>query len=169
MKIVLTLFLIICIADLCEAQGMPLKDGKIVYELIDSTAAPKDELYDRVKRILPEYFTTIKDQMELDNKETGEIVLKSTVKITDRQYMPFTFSIRLKDNKFRLQVYDIKKQSYTGYDGWEVENMEAAYIKFKETKKPTKWDKTYFDYVCGVFPAMLKQISSKMKEKKDDF
>lgn len=110
MKLLFILFFLI--PSLLKAQ-LPVKDGKVFYETIDTTSLNKEELYNVSKLWLANTFRDSKSVIEIDNKELGSIVGKGNFEIGASWMLTYTvlqcrFNIKIdiKDLKYRIQLYN---------------------------------------------------------------
>lgn len=103
----------------CNGQGeMPVKDGKVFYELIDSSVVNSaDELHSKASVWLANVFKSSKSVIQLDDKQNHTIIGKGNL-ITYTGIIGWLvkFSIRIdtKDKRYRAQIYDI---TFSGKDG----------------------------------------------------
>lgn len=111
-----TLLVIIGLLVACSANGqLPVKDGQIFYEQIDSLpGVSKDEIYKRSKAWIVAIFKDAKEVIQLDSKEDGEIIGKGNfqfyytmlgVPVPSRCF--FTIKLSSRDGKHRAQIYDV--------------------------------------------------------------
>lgn len=127
-KIFIPLVLIITLnTAFAQNNSIPLKDAETIYAdtiyKIDSVT--KSELYLRSKVWVSDYFKSSKAVIDLDDKENGMLICKGFqeitihsvigVAITTRCY--FTIRISSKDNKVRLNIYDVYYKNYEHYAG----------------------------------------------------
>lgn len=113
MKYFLFLFLT-AISHNAISQELPVKEGKIFFEYIDSIPGVKmEELYNRSKLWIANVFVNAQKVIQEDNKESGRILLKGIGKPVVREALSyvenieFTLVLSLKDGKYRAQLYDI--------------------------------------------------------------
>lgn len=115
------LFLLLILApfSIKSQQLLPEKDGKVIYEQVDSVPGVlKTELYSRAKIWLVKEFNSSKAVIELDDKDAGQIIGKGsfkyvyTVMLTTGYWRcSFTLQIDCRDNKARIKIYDISSKS----------------------------------------------------------
>lgn len=124
-----------------QFNSIPTKDAETIYVdtiyKIDSVS--KSELYSRAKIWLSDYFKSSKAVIDLDDKDNGilickgmhEIVVLTPLKIefTTRCYS--TIRISLKDNKTRIEIYDVYYKNYSHYAGGTLIQETETY--------PTTW------------------------------
>lgn len=112
MKYALFLLSIFTTSTISYSQGeLPAKDGKVVFESVDSSiTATANELYSRSKLWLADAFRDSKEVIQLDDKENGTIMGKGNFEFVQSlatYTCYFSFKINTKDNKYRIQFYDI--------------------------------------------------------------
>lgn len=94
------------------------------YTRIDTVKATKDELYSYSKIWLAKAFNSSKSVIQLDDKEAGSIICKgqllneeklrtSTVHYDSK----YTLEITVRDNKYRIKIYDFVNEGYIVYTG----------------------------------------------------
>ncbi len=84
------------------------------WELIDSTAKSKDQIYTSTKVFIAEAWRSAQDVIQNDDKDGGVIIVKG-VSIQKIEYMMgtyryeyrYTASFQMKDNKFRMILKDV--------------------------------------------------------------
>lgn len=97
----------------------PLKDGKVVYEEIDSIPnIQKGELYKKAKIWFVNTFNDAKAVLQLEDKENGQLIgkgnfdyLYSFALSSATWVCNFTVQIDCRDNKVRIKFYDISSHS----------------------------------------------------------
>lgn len=109
MKKILLILLMTPIFSYC--QELPTKDGKILYEIVDSTVkGTGGEIYDRAKVWFVEAFKSANAVIQLDDKENSTIIGKGYFSFT-HNLQPyevwFTAKINVKDNRYRAQLYSV--------------------------------------------------------------
>lgn len=106
---------LIMIATIAYSQGeLPSKEGKVFYEIVDSSVTGSaDELYSRARVWMANAFKDAQEVIQLDDKETHTLIGKGLFQFiqTMATYsVYFTVKIGTKDNKYRLQFYDIRTE-----------------------------------------------------------
>lgn len=128
MKSLAIFFLLVALIKNCEAQNeMPSKEGKVLYELIDSSIiAPSNELFNRAKIWFGNAFRDSKEVIQIEDKENGLLMGKGNFNF-EQSLVPFLikFSIRVsvKDNKYRVQFYDITYREGTRGNTKEADGL----------------------------------------------
>jgi len=100
---------------LYSQQKLPVKDGNVMYEAIDTVmGASRDQLYHKAKLWLTNEFVSSKDVIQIDDKDSGQIIGKgnfdyeySVLGTSATWVCSFTIKIDCKDNKARIQIYNI--------------------------------------------------------------
>lgn len=93
-----------------SAQTMPMKDGKVVYEFVDSSIiSQKDLIHNRARTWVANNFRDANAVIQLDDKELGELIGKGNFSwgMLDYATCYFTVSVSSRDNKYRFRFYDI--------------------------------------------------------------
>lgn len=160
-------FLLLCfLIPTCSfgQQLLPEKDGKVVYEEVDSVTAPKDELYQRSKIWLVNSFKSAKEVIQIDDKGSGQIIGKgnfdypiTVIFETAMWTCYFSVQIDCRDNKARIRIYDIDSKS-----GGEA---TAEYFN-QYAKHSQKHIKTINDKILGILYSFKNELG---KKSKDDF
>ena len=117
-KLLTTLFVVL--PYLVHAQ-LPNRDGKVFYEYVDTCNLTKEQLYNKTKLWLANTFNDSKSVIEVDDKDAGQIVGKGNFNITYTYLMTtvtttifFTIKIDIKDDKYRLQLYNFLIKATSG-------------------------------------------------------
>lgn len=116
--------LFLLLIPLTSISQMPMKDGKVIYEMIDSsvTGTPQ-QLQVKAKMWMANTFNDSKAVIEVDDKDAGEVVGKGNA--AWGSLPPYTgyFTIRIscKENKYRCQIYDLFLKGGTEGDRRSVE------------------------------------------------
>jgi hypothetical protein len=95
---------------------LPLRDGKIFYETIDSSyRKSKIETYKSAKIWFADIFKDSKSVLQIDDKDLGELLGKGTFQypvssqgVVVQFWCEFTAKLSCRENRFRLQIYDIR-------------------------------------------------------------
>ncbi len=104
--------------------SIPSKNGIEVYldTVVKMDSSSANQLYNSAKLWISENFKSSKAVIDLDNKEEGIIIGKGNQElfITNSLDLPvqtrcsFTFKIRVKDNKYRLELFDLSYKPDNG-------------------------------------------------------
>lgn len=88
-------------------------DSSFEFKVIDSAKATKVELYNYSKIWLANYFNSAQSIIQFDDKESGVIIAKGLIHYEDKgniddmiYNIKFSIEISLKDNKYRIRLYD---------------------------------------------------------------
>lgn len=110
------------------SQDLPLKEGKVFYETVDSAAGAKTELYQKAKLWFANAFKDSKNVIQVDDKDNGQLVGKGNVfapvkvmGMPNGNYCFFTMKIDVKDSKYRIQFYNLFMGTYD--DNQPIENL----------------------------------------------
>lgn len=136
-----------------DTTALPTQDGKILIQQIISladTTTKKDRIYVAAKEWISNSFKSSKAVIDLDDKEAGKIICKSTYrsekKNNDVLVINFTLNITTKDGKYRIQIYDLtgkeehydvfkdQLNSFYPFTDIDFEKMNNEYIS--NPKKP---------------------------------
>lgn len=116
MNKILLVLLLAPVISYCQGE-FPVKEGKVIYELIDSsTNFNSEDLYGRSKFWIANTFKNSKQVIQIDDKENGQIMGKGNFEISQTMtgyIIRFSFKINIKEGKYRLQFYDIFSQQDT--------------------------------------------------------
>lgn len=128
------LFLFCFSSLLVFGQDLPIKDGKVFYEKIDSANGTKNELYNRAKLWFANTFKDSKSVIQIDNKEDGQLLGKGNFDVPYRYVVNtvaqcnFTIKFDFKDNKYRVQIYNINYQwQLSGNTTMNIEQLQTSY------------------------------------------
>lgn len=152
-----TLLLIACIS---LAQDIPMKDGKVVYEVIDSSQLRRIEIHQRAGMWFANTFRSSKDVIQYS--DTSEMIGKGYLVASVTHWgMGFsmdtkvTIKVSCRDGKYRIQVYDIAYRP-AGQDF--VMTFEELLRKPKSNKKLIDgMDKACRDAIASAREAINKQ------------
>lgn len=93
--------------DVYGAGSIPFNDrGAVVFSQVIKQDAPAPVLYSRIKAALSDLFVSFKDVLQLDDPDSGVMVVKGINKI-ENVVISYTVKTEVKDGRFRAQVYDI--------------------------------------------------------------
>jgi len=115
-----------------------------VFEQIDTVNASKSELYKRAKLWVVNYFNDAQSVIEVDDKETGNIIGKGNCDIIlnwpstmskpnrpGKAVCDFSFQIDCRDNKARIKIYDIKNVVDEAGDPPGVRQFASVHKRFE--------------------------------------
>jgi hypothetical protein len=116
MRSVLILSFVLYTANIALSQQLPVKEGKVFYEVIDSSIqGTKQELQVKAKMWMANAFKDAKEVVQMDDKEAGEVLGKGNFNIGYfNMHCRFTIKISTRDNKYRCQIYDMSIVSPNG-------------------------------------------------------
>jgi hypothetical protein len=117
-----------------SSQDLPLKDGKVFYEQVDSATATKEQLYQRAKLWFANAFKDSRSVIQLDDKDDGQIVGKGNFDVPYKYGVNtvaqcnFTLKIDVKEAKYRIQVYNINYQwANAGQNTMSIEQLKTSF------------------------------------------
>ncbi len=127
-----------------DTLKIPTKDGKIFYEqIVDVPNMAKEKLFKNAKMWYVESFKDSKSVIQNENLNDGNITGKGNTQFTcGKSFTPvaetayFTIAIDIKDNKYRLRIYDIvgdRTNWQETYDYILVKNktfMRSMYLRY---------------------------------------
>lgn len=162
MKRLIILFSIILPAFCFAQSNIPTKDGKAFYEVIDSLPGTKVDLYNKSKVWFVNTFNSAKAVIQLDDKEGGLMMGKGLTSFDAgnvmtgpiRQAINYTININVKENKYRIQVYDI----YVS-DGNDLAYTTETLLKYPKMnkKKIERIDSNVRDLIASFKAAINKK------------
>lgn len=143
-KLIICFILVIAIRGF--GQDLPTKDGKILYETVDSCGADKDKLYTVARTFFVNAFHNANYVIQMDDKESGTIIGKGNydmrVKaglVASRFNVKFTLHVTVRDNKYRVQVYDIWSKAMAPLESIDPhEQLDKYYRDYSVKKKKQK-------------------------------
>jgi hypothetical protein len=104
--------LFVSIIHISMAQGdlspLPVTDGRVVYTgIVEVTNSSKEELFARARKWIALTYKSAKDVIQLEDKESGELVAKGILLVPwmmAENHIFHTFSISVKNDKFRYII-----------------------------------------------------------------
>jgi hypothetical protein len=93
--------------------GLPLKDGKVVFERVFEVSNYKrEDIYASIKKWVVDNFTHSRNLIQSEDKESGQFIgMGSTdVLVSGKRTiytMEFAIQVNCKNDKFRIRFYDI--------------------------------------------------------------
>lgn len=102
---------------LAKGSVLPYKNGKVVYEIVDSISMSKADIYAAAKKWLSDSFKNAKSVIQSDNESTGQIIGKSNTYVFaegtnffNGHSIKINMSIQIdaRDGKYRIRIYDIE-------------------------------------------------------------
>jgi uncharacterized protein with TBP-like fold DUF4468 len=110
---------------------VPMKEGRMFYEAIDSSfKKSKTEVYKSAKLWFTDAFKDSKSVLQMDDKDLGELIGKGTFKypvtsqgFTAEFWCQFTAKISCRDDKYRIQIYDIMTKGKSAGDYYPAETI----------------------------------------------
>lgn len=162
MKIQTAILLSVLLTAKCFGQNeMPTKDNLVIYESLDSSiVASGKDLHNRAKIWFANAFRNSKEVIRVDDKDNGILIGKGNFDF-DQSMVPFIirFSIKVntKDNKYRIQFYEITYQEGTrgAEKNAEVLNSKKGRDKLKEN-------------INSKFDDLISSFNNAMRKKSDN-
>lgn len=154
---------------LAQAPDLPVRNGNIHYEYIDSSiTASKEQLYYKARLWIAEKFIDPRSSIKIDDPAKGEVVGRCNfyfdygVIFTVDTRCGFTIKVNCRDNKYRIQVYDI---TYDLLD--ERKNLPMEFY----LKPDYVSNKNMVRGIDTSIQEYIKSLSAEMRKKKaeDDF
>jgi len=152
------------------AQDIPLKNGSIHYELIDSASGTKGELMSATKSLINDLISgsSITNQDEAAGLIEGKGAFLYDYKISFSRYtnrVLFNYSIAFKDGKYRVQLYN-----FTEYDKDSPrETPQPVSIEFKfKSKADQKWQQEKLQNFDEGVRSIMFAFQSGIKKKIED-
>lgn len=106
----------------------PIKDGVInYYEVVKTDSINKNQLYINSKKWIVNSYKSAKNVIQLDDKESGEIILKGNFDVYyDKAFgMPISVNV---NHVFKISTRDFKyKYEFTDFS---IDHTEALYDDF---------------------------------------
>lgn len=143
---------------------LPIKDGKVEYESVVDVTGTKVDLYTKAKQAIVELFFDAKSVIQMDDKEAGKLVGKGTVfcpikvmGVASGFYTKYTISVEVKDNKYRLRLYDITMDGLGGSD----EIIEAGNKKSGPKKKGVD---SAHEKITGLIDSFKKKMATESSD-----
>lgn len=148
---------------------LPLKDGNVVYEVVDTVRGTKSELYIKAKTWMIHAFKDAKEVIQSDDKETGEIIGKGSFRYSYTYFMTlipgvarFTITLSLRDGKYRAIIRDFNMTQGTRDMAFSLEDINQ-----KPDKNPNK---KIIEAVDTHVKLLIESFRQEMNaQKKDDF
>ena len=159
--------------------ALPIKENKVFYESIITTkdSVKKGKIYLATKEWVSKAFKNSKLVIDFEDKEEGKIICKFLSKGerdgTDELEISCTMDFTIKDNKYRVQLYNFdvqnnhygildrtKLNSIMPYTKIDIEEMNTQYIT--NGKKP--WRKKYMIDILKKVDSQAKSIISSAKQ-----
>jgi hypothetical protein len=146
-KIVLafTIFILATIFSYAQDFSRLTKNDKTglvtITEIIELEGFSKDAIYNKTKLWITQTYKSPQDVLQLDDKENGLIVIKAISEISPT-YVHYTFTIKIKDGKIKLDTNHIYSDSSIGNAnygwGYAEEWIEGKANGYKQPKGSLK-------------------------------
>jgi len=149
---------------------LPLKEGKVFYESIDSTPLNKAEAFMKAKAWFVNTFNSGKDVLQIDDKDGGIIMGKGYTQKSVGNFMTgpleqdiyYVINITVKDNKYRIQLYNIYVSIPASSAHGKIDMPAENIIKHprSNSKFIQRIDESCKDIISRFKAAMLKAIDN---------
>jgi hypothetical protein len=170
-----TLKLNLAVNSLSDSLAFPYKEGKIIYErIVELPETPKDILFQGAKLWFVETFKDSRAVIKSEDKEAGEILGTGRSRFFydrtggypgEKNYV-FNIRVTIKDNKYRIQIYDIVEDVYSILIGVYERSLES----FDSVAKPSSKKDMYISTTNRSFYSLIDNFKTSLfKSKKDDF
>lgn len=136
----------------------PVKDGKVMYELTDSAQATQKDLHTRAMAWFANAFRDSKEVIQVSDENS--IIGKGNFSFEQAMVpflIQFSVKVNVKDNKYRIQFYDI-----TYREGRQGRVKEIEELNEKKGRDKLKGN------ISSQFQSLIESFKKKMSEK-DDF
>ncbi len=130
--------------ELLEKYNIPVKDGEIVYEIIDSTypGKTKEEIFVAAQSTLVQKFKDSKAVLEVADKNAGHLMGKGnvvfefvgTIQVVGIR-VPFIIDIQIKTGKYRVQFKSISSYYDPREEGKADADGKIPFIRLTEKNK----------------------------------
>jgi hypothetical protein len=144
---------------------LPLNNGVVFYsEVIEVDSIRKDELYKRAKRWFVEAYKDANKVIQLDDKESGEIIGKgsfdaiwnATFVASHKVNVAHTLKIKVKDGKYRYEITDFRVRYVTSSTQYTSSSLVDYPIETWNMERPENTRK----FLPQVNTSMVKLIGS---------
>ena len=161
--------------------GIPLKDGKIVYEKVDTIPGlTEKELFNSMLSVIVDSYKDYRYAVKFQDKETAKIIFEGHTKyifktimgMTDDPSITFTIEFQAKENRYRLKIYNIT------HDDIEINGRRTSkyatpsgfiITEYKGSKKQMQWRENallaFNNAMLSVFTFFKIKIQEKLKDK----
>jgi hypothetical protein len=152
------------------SEHYPTKDGKIVFESIDSVSSNKAQLFSSSKKWIVENFKSAKSTIQSEDVLQGQILGVGVVNIQKEVFnlpVKFNYQIDIKEKKYRLRIYNLAMFSgdlETRFD--DLPNETPHSLSDKKYLKTTQRAKEFCDYFTDILESFNKSV---INSSKDDF
>ena len=155
---------------------LPLKDGKVTYSnVVQLKDVSKDVMYNRIKHWFADTYNSGKDVIQIDDKETGEIIGEGCFKSSWRARFFFaqsvniwkTIKIQLKEDRFRYEITDFRIKNY--FIPSQNASVKDAGVPLEEWNKGhDSKNKKFYPKIASEMTLLINSLESAVKNKKDD-
>lgn len=163
-RLIFTFLIIVPTLSFSQPQ-MPIKEGRVFYEDVDSMInISKVDLYNKSKIWFVNTFNNAKAILQMEDKDAGIIMGKGVAEFdagnvltgTLRNFITYTVNVNVKDNKYRIQIYDIS-----------VTNQSVTYTPEYCLKYP-KMNKKKLEKIDNNIQGLIASFKAALKKKSED-
>jgi len=158
-------------------SAVPLKNGKIYYSgIVNIDSVSKDELYYRAKRWFVDTYSSAQDNIQIDDKENGEIVGKGCFRtywdVTLLSGMEVnicqTVRILIKDGKYKYEFKDFFIRYYVAPD--QSTNGSDVDMQLENWKSYSKKNsQRIFKKIDASVNDLIRSLSAALKTKPEEW
>ncbi len=157
--------IVISFNSFCQ-NPLPLKDGKVFYESIDSINCTKSEAYIKAKTWFANTFNSANSVIQMDDKDAGSLIGKGyTAKEAGNvftgpisQNVWYTINITIKDGKYRVQIYDVY-----------IKNSDGYTMTSESLNKYPKMNKKFIKRIDDSCKELIVSLKAAMQKPTDNF
>jgi len=156
---------------------LPLKNGKVFYSgIVKTDGVSKEELYNRAKRWFVNTYTSAQDNIQIDDKENGEIVGKGFFKtywdvsiISGTEVNIYqTVRILVKDGKFKYEFKNFSIKYFAAPDQRNISpDIDMPLENWKSYSKNNA--KKIFKKIDAGVNDLIKSLSEYVKIKPEEW
>ena len=157
-------------------QDFPIdkSTGRIVYTDVIEAEGSKDELYNRAKEWIVDNFRSIDHVLEVDSKQSSQIIGKGATRIEGEMdffgfksnaLIGFTFKLNFKDGRYKYEFSDLRVKGLPD-DGTDMpyEDIFFQEPNPKATKLAKKNHEKYKQSTHEMLTALEASLKTKMAE-----
>jgi hypothetical protein len=138
-----------------------------ITEVVELEGFSKDEIYTKTKLWIAQSYKSPQDVLQLDDKESGVIVIKGIFEISPA-YVHYTFTIKIKDGKMKLDTDHIYSDSSKGNPnygwGYAEEWIEGKCNGYKQPKFTLKQLSNIANTTIDKINSLYNSLESSIKE-----
>lgn len=172
----LMIILLLLVGNFCYGQkkyrGLPLVDDQIIYTgVVNVDSVNANELYLRAKLWLAEAYKNSKEVIQVDDKESGQIVGKG-IFVVDWQVTFYSFTktnihhvikLQLKDGRYKYEISSFLIK-YDIADKTSVISQETTILDWDKNRNRDENTKKYFTKINAEVEATILSLEKAMKK-----